>query len=339
MPPTPSPPPAAGPAPTGPLGRLPAPVVLLLALLPLAFLWMFSAPLGAAFDPRALLLAVGLPAALTVALHGAAAPLRAARAALGAPPDAAAVSTHLAVFATARRAALAGGGIGLAIGLVGVLGSAPDAAALPGALASATTTLMWALVVGELLVGTLGRRLGRGAEPGLALPGPLPAAGLAGLGLALWLPMALPSAPLPPAATAPTSSASAQDGAFTRRPGHGGTTAFSLAPFEIGLRSDPNALDTAGTASFSISIEVQDADADALEELLHARGPVIREAILLLATDFTPDELRTSDGLLILKDAARHRVELIAPELSLVGVLLHDLTVRPPPAPAAGGTP
>ena len=336
---TPAPPPDAGPAHTGPLGRLPAPVVLLLALLPLAFLWMSSAPLGAAFDPRALLLAVGLPAALTVGLHGAAAPLRAARAALGPPPDAAAVSTHLAVFATARRAALAGGGIGLAVGLVGVLGSAPYTAALPGALASATTTLMWALVVGELVVGTLGRRLGRGAERGVALPGPLPAAGLAGLGLALWLPVALPSAPTPPAATAPTSSAQAQDGAFTRRPGHGGTTAFSLAPFDINLRMDPAAPGAPGAASFSITIEVRDADADAMEQLLHARGPVVREAILFLAADFTPDELRTTDGLLLFKDAAHRRLAVIAPELSLARVALHDLTVRSLPAPAAGGAP
>lgn len=313
--------------------------LMVLALGTLGAFFSLGASLGDALDLRAVLLTVAFPAALTTGLYGRSACRQALRAALSTPSETACTPDRMAVLLTARRAALAGGGIGLLLGLVEALQTAPPPGSLPAALAPATLVLVWALIVGEVVLGTLARRLATTVSPAVPLPGPLPAAGLAALGLVLWLPAALSLGPSTGEASPSEMEVHEAEGEFVRRPSHGGATTMSLAPMEVGLRHDPAAPQRAGSLSFQVAIEVADADADALEALLLARGPQVRETLLLLAADFSRAELSDAGGLLLFRAECARRVEALAhafaPTLTIRRVTLEDLAHSPPVAPGA----
>lgn len=305
---------------------------LAVSLLLLAAFWSLGAPVSSAFDPTAMVLAIGVPLLVVVGLHGPAGSAAALVAGLREAPEPAVVSTHLQVLSTARRTALAGGAVGLLVGVLRVLRALPDLKDSAPAMATAACTVVWALVFGELFAGSLGRRLGRSASSRLPLPGPGAAAGLVGAAVAAWLPLVVLLGEQRGPATAATAEAvSTTPNDMTRTSDQNGITTFRLRTFSAYLRCPSCARTEAGPrVFFGMELTVKTADADSMERILQTKESEIRSTVEGVAGQYTLDLPDSDVARNDLKFPIYGHMEVLLAPVEILGFELSDFEVYDP---------
>jgi flagellar FliL protein len=96
---------------------------------------------------------------------------------------------------------------------------------------------------------------------------------------------------------------------------------FSFEPFVVNL------MDAGGTKYLKVSIQIELSDAKFIEKAKN-RTPQIRDAIIILITNKTSEELITAEGKIILKDEIKQRANQILGEGTVLNVYLTDFVMQ-----------
>ena len=274
-------------------------------------------------DLGALLLAPGVGLAVTLGLHGSRRTLGALRAGLRGAADPPATQAHVATLLLLRQTLLGGALAGLLLGLVGVMANLQDPTRLGPAVAVSLLGVLYGGTLAELVVAPLARRLH--AQAGHALVSKLPSPPYAFVAMSGAAVLAT-AAVLLVAVLDPSDQTPAEDAEYVRlNEGLAAGHMFTLRGFTVKMWAEEGPRE----ASFSLALQAREGEGDALEALLAARSPIVRESILLLALDTTAKELAGSGGLETFQSRIkRELLVVLEPEgLGLEAVYLTDLNL------------